>query len=66
MVHDDNAAACRLCHAPLRTAEMSRRLCVVCDEYAQHVALQSNQRLEKVVGELEHEPIFVAASRNVH
>ncbi len=66
MVQDHTAATCRLCHVPLRTAEMSRRLCAVCDEYAQYVALQSNQGLEKIVGELQRGPVFVAASRNAH
>jgi hypothetical protein len=45
---------------------LSRQLCPVCDEYAQHVALQSNQGLDRVVGELQNGTAFRAASRNGH
>ncbi|MCU1245280.1 MAG: hypothetical protein JWN02_1190, partial [Acidobacteria bacterium] len=44
----------------------SRRLCAVCDEYAQHMALRSNMALEQTVGELQHGPAFLAASRRTH
>jgi len=57
---------CRLCHAPLRQNESNRRLCAVCDEYAQHMALRSNMALEQTVGELQHGPTFLAASRRTH
>jgi len=62
----ENSLTCRLCHAPLRQSESSRRLCAVCDEYAQHVALHTNERIERVVGELQNGSLFVAASRNAH
>lgn len=58
--------SCRLCHAPLTVHELNRRLCAVCDEYAQHVALYSNKRLERIVGELQNGPMFLAASRRAH
>jgi predicted amidophosphoribosyltransferase len=57
---------CRLCGARLPADELCRSLCPVCDEYAQHVALQSNQRLERIVGELQNGAVFRAASRNGH
>ncbi len=59
-------SSCRLCGAPLLEYEPSRRLCTVCDEYAQHVALQSNKGLERIVGELQNGPIFRAALKNGH
>ena len=62
----ENSASCRLCDAPLRSSETSRRLCAVCDEYAQHVALYRNERIERVVGELQNGSLFVAASRRAH
>jgi hypothetical protein len=57
---------CRLCAAPLRVRDLNRRLCGVCDEYAQHIALHSNKGLERILGELERGAMFVAASRHVH
>jgi hypothetical protein len=45
---------------------MSRQLCPVCDEYAQHVALQSNKGLDRIVGELQNGAVFRAALRNGH
>jgi hypothetical protein len=45
---------------------MHRQLCPVCDEYAQHLALQSNKRLDKIVGEVQNGPVFRAASRTHH
>jgi len=46
--------------------ELNRRLCSVCDEYAQHVALYSNKGLERILGELERGVMFLAASRHAH
>jgi hypothetical protein len=46
--------------------DLNRRLCGVCDEYAQHIALYSNKGLERILGELERGAMFVAASRHVH
>ena len=57
---------CRLCGAQVGEQELRRSLCSVCDEYAQHVALQSNKGLERIVGELQNGPVFRAASRNGH
>ena len=65
MASNDSKLKCRLCSAPLRESDR-RMLCGVCDEYAQHVALQSNRHLDRVVGELQNGPVFVAASKNVH
>ena len=62
----NTALTCRLCAAPLRVRELNRRLCSVCDEYAQHVALHSNKGLERILGELERGVMFVAASRHAH
>jgi hypothetical protein len=62
----DQFLNCRLCDAPLRQSESNRRLCAVCDEYAQHVALHRNERIERVVGELQNGSLFVAASRRAH
>jgi len=66
MASENSSNTCRLCHAPLRQSEVIRRLCAVCDEYAQHVALHSNERIERVVGELQNGSLFMAASRNAH
>ncbi len=66
MASDPSDPSCRLCHAPLCESELSRQLCAVCDEYAQHLALQSNKQLERVVGELQNGHAFVAASRHGH
>jgi len=62
----ENSASCRLCQAPLRSSDATRRLCAVCDEYAQHVALHRNERIERVVGELQNGSLFMAASRRAH
>ena len=62
----ENSASCRLCDAPLRPSETSRRLCAVCDEYAQHVAIRSNRQFDRIVGELQAGALFAAASRNAH
>lgn len=45
---------------------MHRQLCPVCDEYTQHLALQCNKQLEKVVGEVQNGAMFRAASRTHH
>jgi hypothetical protein len=45
---------------------MRRRLCPICDEYAQHLALQTNLGLERLLGELQNVPLFRAASRDNH
>jgi len=66
MASNDQNLKCRLCNAPLRESESNRLLCGVCDEYAQHVALQANRHLDRVVGELQHGPMFLAASKNAH
>jgi Zn finger protein HypA/HybF involved in hydrogenase expression len=58
--------SCRLCGTPVPDAELNRQLCPVCDEYAQHVALQSNKGLDRIVGELQNGPVFRAALRNGH
>jgi len=57
---------CRLCGARIPADELCRSLCPVCDEYAQHVALQSNKRPERIIGDLQNGAIFRAASRNGH
>lgn len=59
-------ANCRLCGSIVPLSELHRRLCPVCDEYAQHLALQSNKALEKIVGEVLNGPVFRAASRTAH
>jgi Zn finger protein HypA/HybF involved in hydrogenase expression len=66
MATSNEPTNCRLCGARIPADELRRSLCPVCDEYAQHVALQSNQRLERIVGELQNDAIFRAASRNGH
>lgn len=57
---------CRLCGARVEEQQLRRNLCPVCDEYAQHVALQSNKAMERIVGELQNGAVFRAASRNGH
>ena len=57
---------CRLCSAPLSEDDAKRGLCAVCDEYAQHVALQSNERFERVLGALPNAAAFVRASKSKH
>jgi Zn finger protein HypA/HybF involved in hydrogenase expression len=59
-------STCRLCGSRVPDADLNRQLCPVCDEYAQHVALQSNQGLDRVVGELQNGIAFRAALRNGH
>jgi hypothetical protein len=59
-------STCRLCGTRVQDGDLNRQLCPVCDEYAQHVALQSNQGLDRVVGELQNGAAFRAASRNGH
>ncbi len=59
-------SACRLCGSLVPVREMRRQLCPVCDEYAQHVALQTNLGLDRVVGELQNGPVFRAASKESH
>ena len=57
---------CRLCGARVDESQLRRSLCPVCDEYAQHVALQSNKGLENIMGDLQNGPMFCAASKNGH
>ena len=57
---------CRLCGSRIPLSEMHRGLCPVCDEYAQHLALQSNKRLDRIVGEVQNGPVFRAASKTHH
>jgi hypothetical protein len=66
MASDQPDPSCRLCGAPLHESELSRQLCGICDEYAQHMALQSNKHLERVVVELQNGHAFVLASRHGH
>lgn len=66
MATSNDPSSCRLCGAPIPADQLSRSLCSVCDEYVQHVALHSNQRLERIVGELQNGAAFRAASRNGH
>lgn len=55
-------STCRLCGAPVSPAAQNRRLCSICDDYAQHIALQSNQGFERIVGELQNRAVFRAES----
>jgi len=57
---------CRLCGSLVPIPELRRHLCPVCDEYAQHVAIQTNRGLERIVGELQNGAVFRAASRESH
>jgi len=66
MATSNEPSNCRLCGVRVPADELRRSLCPVCDEYAQHVALQSNKRLERIVGELQNGAVFRAASRNGH
>jgi hypothetical protein len=66
MATSNESEHCRLCGARIPADELRRSLCSVCDEYAQHVALQSNKGLERIVGELQTGAAFRAASRNGH
>jgi hypothetical protein len=59
-------STCRLCGARIPESELRRNLCPVCDEYVQHVALQTNQGLERVVGDLQNGPVFRAALKRGH
>jgi Zn finger protein HypA/HybF involved in hydrogenase expression len=59
-------SACRLCGSMVPLREMRRGLCPVCDEYAQHVALQTNKGLDIVLGALQNGPVFRAASKDNH
>ena len=61
-----NESPCRLCGSLVPLNQMHRFLCPVCDEYAQHMALQTNQGLEKIVGDLQNGPVFRAASKQMH
>ena len=55
-----------MCGSRVPLNELHRHLCPVCDEYTQHLALQSNKALERIVGEAANGPIFRAASRTAH
>jgi hypothetical protein len=57
---------CRLCGSLILLSELRQHLCPVCDEYAQHVALQTNKGLERIMGDLQSAPTFRAASRQEH
>ena len=57
---------CRLCGTLVPVREMRQRLCPICDEYAQRLALQTNKRLDSLLGELQNGPIFRAASKDSH
>ena len=57
---------CRLCGSLVQIREMRQGLCPVCDEYAQHVALQTNKGLDTVLGALQNGPVFRAASKDNH
>ena len=57
---------CRLCGSLVPLRHMRRELCPVCDEYAQHVALQTNKGLERVLNEVVNGPVFRAASKGSH
>jgi hypothetical protein len=66
MATSNEPSNCRLCGARVPADQLRRSLCPVCDEYAQHMALQSNQRPERIVGDLQNGALFRAASRNGH
>ena len=66
MSSSNEPSNCRLCGVRVPEHELRRSLCPVCDEYAQHVALQSNKGLERIVGELQNGAVFRASSRNGH
>ncbi|HKB80822.1 MAG TPA: hypothetical protein VKH35_14000 [Thermoanaerobaculia bacterium] len=61
-----NETRCRLCGAIVLLRDLHRSLCPVCDEWAQHIALQTNRGLETVVGDLQNGAVFRAASRESH
>lgn len=65
MPSDPKDQSCRLCHAPLKAADR-RSLCTVCDEYAQHVAIHSDKKFDRLLGELQNGALFLAATRNAH
>ena len=58
--------SCRLCGAPIDARDARRQLCSICDDYAQHVALQSNKGLDRIVGELQNQPLFREPARRGH
>jgi hypothetical protein len=57
---------CRLCDSKVPLRDMRRGLCPICDEYAQHVALQTNRGLDSVLGQLQNGPVFRAALKDNH
>ncbi len=57
---------CQLCGSIVPVREMRRNLCPICDEYAQHLALQTNLGLDRLLGALQNGPVFRAASRDNH
>ena len=66
MATRSESARCRLCGVAVDAEELRRSLCPVCDEYAQHVALHSNKGLERIVGELQNQPLFREPARRGH
>ena len=58
-------ATCRLCTAPLHQHELERRLCGVCEEYAQQLGVRDKD-LDKVVAELMNDPLFQQTTRTAH
>jgi predicted ATP-grasp superfamily ATP-dependent carboligase len=57
---------CRLCGNLVPIREMHRHLCPICDEYVQHLALQTNRGIDGLLGDLQNGPIFRAASKENH
>jgi hypothetical protein len=54
---DENG--CRLCHSPLHSFELDRRLCTICEGYAEQLGVRDEAEFEKVVRELmSNDPYF--------
>lgn len=54
-----NENGCRLCNSPLHSFELQRRLCTICEGYAEQLGVRNEAEFEKVVLELmATEPFF--------
>jgi hypothetical protein len=52
-------SGCRLCNSPLHSFELRRRLCTICEGYAEQLGVRDEAEFEKVVLELmSTDPFF--------
>lgn len=55
-LHTTNS--CRLCNTPLHTFELERRICTVCEGYAEQLGARDEDEVQQAVDDLLREPSF--------